>query len=229
MSMKRVWRRCAAALMLMLALAISASAVTDEVTYELTRDGSRVSLERTTADTAFWEAPSLSAGQTRTGGRLTLHNNTDRTAVFTLREIELPYDLEEALRYLDAVNVVIKDAESGAVYYSGRYSHIADNRAPEVRLEVPAGGSHTLEMAISCAYAYKSNVPASRSIVWTFGAELQSASPSKTTKAGADDAPPTWSELFWLYVVLVVGILLLLGVIAWLLHKLRELDRHKKK
>ena len=58
----------------------------------------------------FWEAPTLAAGESRTGGVLTLENATEQSATITLTEFSLPYDNEQQMAYLNQLHLQIAES-----------------------------------------------------------------------------------------------------------------------
>lgn len=81
----------------------------DEKAYVLTvQDGLGLTLP-TPEEPAFWEYPTLPAGQQRVGGVLRLANTGTLPVDLTLQEIELPYGDEEALAYLNHLRIVVAE------------------------------------------------------------------------------------------------------------------------
>ena len=81
-------------------------------------------LSRDSATPAFWEWPALSAGQTLTGGTLTLRNTSAYTVRFSLDRVTMPYDDPEVLDYLNAVTLTLRRGDQ--VLFSDRFVRLAD-------------------------------------------------------------------------------------------------------
>ena len=86
-------------------------------------NGSALTSEDQTA--AFWEYPQLTAGQTRRNGGLTLINHSLGPVKVALDSVQFPYDNEEALTYLNALHLTIRDGDQ--VLYDGAFSRLGDD------------------------------------------------------------------------------------------------------
>lgn len=192
-------------------------------------DDHTILLQKQGEEMTFWEAPSVSAGQSRTGGRLVLRNETEETMSLWLDAVELPYDNEAALRYLDYVSVDI--SENGKTCYHGTLSRIAEGLAG-VRLEAVAPGEErVLSVEVNCAYTYEGDVPAFSSLIWQFNTSVkQEPDPVVTSpegmRPGADD------NGVLLAIKVAGGILggaVLIGLVVVLLSMRRPAGRHGKR
>ena len=119
----------------------------------------------------FWEAPGFTAGQSRSGGTLTLRNSTDSTVEIWLEEVGLPYNNKEALTYLNALRLVVKNGET--VYYEGPYAKMVQaGKPPELRFVLAAQEEVTVTINVNCGFQQKGNKPAFQSIGWRFGGKV---------------------------------------------------------
>lgn len=159
-------------LCVMCACSMPAFAVNDTAEYVFSKDSEGYFFEQTKGELTFWEAPNVVTGQTRSGGVITIKNETDRTADFTLTSVSLPYGNEAALTYLDAVTLVIE--QDGQVVYHAPFTRLMDGDRASIRIaNVPAGESRKLTMTVSCSFTYTGAVPSYESLVWTFEPTLE--------------------------------------------------------
>ena len=121
------------------------------------------------AQAAFWEYPILPAGQTKlTQGTLTIKNNTGRDATVRLEEVELPYDDPDALDYLAALTITIRDGD--AVLYNGPYSAINDGGL-QLTVPVASGQMKSYTISLHCAFSYEGDpAAAAKPLFWAFSA-----------------------------------------------------------
>lgn len=114
----------------------------------------------------FWEAPTLAAGESRTGGVLTLENASEQSATITLTEFSLPYDNEQQMAYLNQLHLQIADGDT--LLYNGAYSHLLDGDKPVLQVTLEPGASKTYTVNTSCPFTV-SGVPKETPVVsWTF-------------------------------------------------------------
>ncbi len=140
-----------------------------EKTFILTDGAGAGAIEESPAQPAFWEYPTVPAGQTKlTQGTLTIRNDTAQNASVHLRGVELPEDSPEALAYLAALTITIRDGET--VLYDGPYSAINQG---EFRLntEIAPGEAKSYTISLRCAFTYEGDpASAARQLFWAFSA-----------------------------------------------------------
>ena len=126
-------------------------------------------IEESPAEPAFWEYPTVPAGQTKlTQGTLTIRNDTAQNAAVQLKEVELPDDSPEAMAYLAALTITIRDGDT--VLYDGPYSAI-NNGEFRLNTEVAPGESKSYTISLRCAFAYEGDAAtAARQLFWAFSA-----------------------------------------------------------
>lgn len=150
----------------------------------------------------LWEKPTLKAGQYMTvSGMLTLHNGTSVEQKIGLRTVELPYDNEEALRYLNHVHITVRNGSN--VLYEGPYSRINDDRDFNLNVMLPANKKMTYFIDLRCDYTYTGEGLASDDLIkWEFYA----------VEEASDDAAETtsFSNSALLEVLLACGVAVLL-------------------
>lgn len=101
----------------------------------------------------FWEKPTLKAGEyTTTTGLLIIRNSTASEQKIGLRTIELPYDNEDALRYLNHVYITVQNGNT--VLYEGAYSRINDDQSFSLNTVLSAGAQVTYSIDMRCDYTY---------------------------------------------------------------------------
>lgn len=204
--------------------AMTASAAVQSIAvYTLTKQGNTFSMNKAEGDLTFWEAPDVTTGQSRTGGTITLKNETERTVDFVLSSVSLPYDNAAALTYLDAVTLHI--AEGDKVHYHDSITHIMDTERAEIRLsDMAPGEERVLTLSINCAYTYSGNVPSYSSLVWTFTPVIQTTEPTTTPTDPFDEPTRT---INWLLIAEIAGALVLVtgvaGVCVWLCRRSKRL------
>lgn len=132
------------------------------------------SLSADTDTPTFWEFPQLQAGETRTGGQLILHNDSDGTETIALRRVELPYDDPQALAYLDALQLTVQSGDT--VVYQDTYAHVMDEEGglQLAAFDLAAGGSETYTISLSCDFGYTGSVALTEPLNWRFGAAVSS-------------------------------------------------------
>ncbi len=138
---------------LLIIVPFSATAATNNSqTIEIAQQGDIITLSAQNPP-AFWEYPTLAAGESyTTKGVLTLVNNTQTTRTLSLDHVSFPFDNEESLRYLNHLFICI--TEGNTVLYEGPYSRINDTKGLSLHRELPAGASAALSISLRCDYAY---------------------------------------------------------------------------
>ena len=102
---------------------------------------------------AFWERPSLKAGESyTTKGTLTLVNNTQEKRTIALDTVKLPYDNETSLRYLN--HLILRVCENENILFEGPYSTINDTGGLLLHRELEAGQSSVLTISLRCDYTH---------------------------------------------------------------------------
>ena len=136
--------------------------------------GADRSLSADSQSPTFWEFPQLQAGETRTGGRLTLRNSGEETETIALRRVELPYDDPAALAYLDALYLTVQSGDT--VVYSGTYAHCMDEEGglQLAAFDLAAGGSETYTISMSCDFGYTGSAALTAPLNWRFGTSASS-------------------------------------------------------
>lgn len=127
---------------------------------------------------AFWEAPALTGGETRTGGSLTLENAADQAVTLTLTELDLPYDKAEQMTYLDQLRLQIRDGDKAL--YDGAYSHLVSGDKPVLQVSLEPGASKTYAITLSCPFTYTGTLKEGPVVAWTFDSHapvVEEASP----------------------------------------------------
>lgn len=145
---------CALLLVLLLVIPFPASAAAGNTqTVELAQQGNVLTLSAQNSP-AFWEYPTLSAGESYTAkGVLTLVNNTQITRTLSLDHVALPYDNPESLRYLN--HLILCVTEGDTVLYKGPYSRVNDSNGLSLHRELAAGQSTVLSVSLHCDYTYE--------------------------------------------------------------------------
>lgn len=140
-----------AALLFSLSVMVTAQTNTTQ-TIEITQQDTTVILAAKNP-LAFWEQPSLKAGESYTAqGTLTLANNTQKKRTIALDTVKLPYDNEISLRYLN--HLIIRICEGENVLFDGAYSTINNAGGLLLHRELEAGQSVVLTISLRCDYAY---------------------------------------------------------------------------
>lgn len=100
---------------------------------------------------AFWERPTLKAGESYTSqGTLTLVNHTQTTRTISLDTVKLPFENETSLRYLN--HLILRVTEGETVLYEGPYSRINDTNGLMLHRELAAGKSSVLTISLRADY-----------------------------------------------------------------------------
>lgn len=209
MSIKRGCIRAAAmtaALMLTTGLCASAQTVAEKTLTVISEGDSGRILTEPVDQGAFWEAPSLTAGQGMENGRLRFVNEDKAAVDMRLKAVVLPYGDEEALAYLSALRIRV--AQGDRVLYEGPYSRIADADGLVIEeKQIARGESREFAISLYCAFTYTGE-PVDASVRWDF-----EASP-----AAAEDTIPAPQQPVWVLVLLcVAGALVILCAVMGIL------------
>ena len=170
-----------------------------------TWNGSVLNSEDTTA--AFWENPQLQAGQSRRGGSLILINRSVGSVEVTLGSVQLPYDDEAALTYLNALHLTIRDGDR--MLYDGAFSRIGDSGLTGA-ITLQGGETRVLSIDLSCDFAYEGAVTCGV-LRWDWRATATS------WLNGLQPVLDTW--MFW-----APALLLIIGLIVWMRVRRRHTD-----
>lgn len=171
MKRSRQFLLTAAAVLGLLPMAVLAQTL-QEKTFVYT--GARWASPNTNVAT-FWEAPSLSAGETRSGGTLALENTSDKEVTLTLSEAGLPYDNADAMAYLDALQLQILDGETEL--FNDQYSRLGTGDSPVLQTKLAPGEKKIYTISLSCSFRYTGQLEELPVISWTFDSENVNTSP----------------------------------------------------
>ena len=167
-------------------------------TYKLTVLGDNTLVFSAEKAPTLWEKPTLKAGQyTTVSGMLTVHNSTSVEQKIGLRTVELPYDNEEALRYLNHVYITVRNGSK--VLYEGPYSRINDDRDFNLNMMLAANQKVNYFIDLRCDYLYTGDGLAADDLIkWEFYAVDET--PDDTVK------PESFSSATLLEILLSCGI-----------------------
>lgn len=137
-------------------------------TYELKMHDDGTVVFTPTSPAAFWEAPTLQAGERHTvSGQLIFHNRTNTTQELQLKTVALPYENEDALRYLNHLHLTIMSGNS--VLYEGPYSRINDDPTFTLKTVLNAGDWVGYTIQLYCDYNYTGNGLGENDVIsWEF-------------------------------------------------------------
>ena len=144
----------------------------------------------------FWETPTLQPGDYSVNrGSLALHNCTAQKQKIFLKTVELPYDNEEALRYLNHLQLTIYNPEDVVVYH-GPYSEINNDPTFSLEAELKPDEWARFRIVLACDYEYRpEGALPTETILWDFGYETVTApTAAPETPKFAD---PALSEFLW--------------------------------
>ena len=191
--------------LLLLLLPLTASAETvQKKSYSLLLDGSTGIIQETPHDTAaFWEFPTIPAGQTNVNGELTVVNHSAEAVDFYLKEIELPYNNTKALAYLDSLHIIVQEGKS--VLYNGTYSRIAEvNGLTMIKRSIQPDEQVTYTISLYCDFDYTGDVyTASVPVPWRFSAT------TALSKGKADSIGPVKPPVSALVVLCIAGVIVI--------------------
>lgn len=131
---------------------------------------------RIVADTQkymFWEYPLLSAGGRHTPGTLTIRNDTEKTIHVYLDSITLPYQSQDALDYLAALQLTVR--ENGEILYQGPYTGVNDEGGLRTDYTLEPGQARVWEIEMYCPFTYPNDPQqVSEPCIWNFRATAMS-------------------------------------------------------
>ena len=121
--------------------------------FDLNASGDDKLVFTATNETTFWEKPTLASGQySLITGSLIVRNSTSAEQKVGLRTVVLPYDNEDALRYLNHLYITVRD--DSAVLYEGAYSRINDDRDFTMNTVLPGNSEVEFFIDLRCDYTY---------------------------------------------------------------------------
>ncbi len=178
-------------------------------TYKLSILGDNTLVFSTQNAPTLWEKPTLKAGQYMTvSGMLTVHNCTSTEQKIGLRTVELPYDNEEALRYLNHVYITLRDGSN--VLYEGPYSRINDDRDFDLNIILAANKKKNYFIDLRCDYLYTGEGFAADDLIkWDFYAV------NETPKDTEESTPFSDPALLEVLLACGIAVLLLGGIFAY--------------
>lgn len=135
----------------------------------------------------FWEAPTLTAGESYTGGSLTLENASPEAVTLTLTKLGLPQDNEEQMAYLSALQLQILQGDT--VVYRGAYAALLEGDAPVLQVELQPEDSRVYTVSLSCPFSYTGEPGTYPVVSWTFDSTVE---PVKADAGDTDDAGLNW-------------------------------------
>ncbi|MBQ9964983.1 MAG: hypothetical protein IJP14_07690, partial [Clostridia bacterium] len=137
--------------LLLLASVLPVSALGTAQTFELVALGDNTLAFKAQEEPAFWEHPTLKAGEyVEHAGAFIIHNKTTALQKIGLQSVQLPFENEEALRYLNHLTLTVKSGST--VLYEGPYSRINDNGGLSLNTELPANSSIAYTIGLRCDY-----------------------------------------------------------------------------
>ena len=162
----------------------------------------------------FWEAPELTAGESRTGGVLTLENTTAEAVTLSLSSIGFPYDDTDQMAYLDALQLEIRQGDT--LLYNGAYSSVTSG-APVIQAELEPGGTASYTISLSCPFRYTGSLSQHPVMAWTFDSRMTVSSGTEESNGISGGELPIKSIAA---IVCVAGAVLFLVLFIVLLVKL---------
>ncbi len=159
--------------------AIPAAAGSSTQLYDLGTLGDNTLVFTAENAATVWERPTLKAGEyTTTAGTLIVRNSTATEQKIGLRTVELPYDNEEALRYLNHVYITVRNGST--VLYEGAYSRINDDRDFTLNTVLPADAQVAYSIDLRCDYTYTGDGLAADDLIeWEFYAVTETTDETK--------------------------------------------------
>lgn len=148
---------------------------------------------------AFWEAPMLNGGETRTGGTLTLENSSSQDVTLTLTEVALPYDDAAKMAYLGNLHLQIWDGDTSL--YNDVYSLIETKDIPVIQATLQPGESKQYDITLFCSFQYTDILGDTPIMAWTF----DSAVPVIDTADGEESTGFIWDGQTMALVISIVG------------------------
>lgn len=154
----------------------------------------------------LWEQPTLKAGDYMVrSSSLILHNTTGKTQNIELETVELPYENEAALRYLDHLTITVSNGNT--VLYKGPYSRINEDESFVMKAELPTDNQIVFNISLSCDYQYTgAGFGANDLIQWKFRAEV----PDNGEGNASTDNTESFANPTLLQVALAAGLSILL-------------------
>ncbi len=196
-----------AILLCLTALPVSANDNTTQ-TYTLSMLGDNTLVFTREKAPALWEKPTLEAGQhTTMSGILTVQNSTSVEQKVSLNSIDLPFDNEDALRYLNHLNITVRNGSE--VLYDGPYSRINDDRDFNLNMTLAPNTKEDYFIDLRCDYLYTGQGFAEDDLItWDFYAVEETPD---TTESTSFSNPALLEVLF----ACGIAVLLLGGIFAY--------------
>ena len=178
-------------------------------TYKLTVLGDDTLVFNAENAPTLWEKPTLKAGQyTTVSGILTVHNETSVEQKIGLRTVELPYDNEDALRYLNHVYITVRNGSK--VLYEGPYGAINDDRDFNLNMMLAPNKKMNYFIDLRCDYLYTGNGLAEKDLIkWEFYAVEETSDDTAETTSFSNRA------LLEIFVSCGIAALLLGGIFVY--------------
>ncbi len=141
----------------------------------------------------FWEKPTLASGESSlVTGVLIVRNSTAVEQKIGLNTVALPYDNEDALRYLNHVYITVRD--DNGILYEGAYSRINDDRDFTMNTMLAANSQVAYSIELRCDYTYTGTGLSSDDLIeWKFYAVTDADETVDNTPGFSD--PALWEVL----------------------------------
>ena len=117
--------------------------------YVLTMENGRGVTLPIPEEPAFWEYPTIPAGQQRVGGVLRLVNNSTLPVNLTLQEIALPYGDENALTYLDHLRIVVAQRSEATASAEEVVAPLSTTAPPETQPATEPAATDPTDTAVA--------------------------------------------------------------------------------
>lgn len=130
---------------------VTAAQESDSIkTYTITESEGGTIIENPT-HRMFWEYPVVPAGQSRTG-KIYIKNDTDYELDLSPSSVILPFDNQQALKYLSYLHLTLINSK-GQTVFDGRYTEITENGGIDFPSPAP-GKTEGLIITVRCRFDY---------------------------------------------------------------------------
>lgn len=155
----------------------------------------------------FWEHPELPAGQLREG-TLEVANQCDKEVTYSLDHIDLPYTDKVMLTYLASLHITVSDAD-GSTLYDGPFSGISGADGLSIKnVTLQPNESRKYHIAIQCAFAFAGDSTQINSqVMWYFKASSTTIPPKGVSGT---------SKILITVIIAVLVVCVLLALIQWI-------------
>ena len=196
-------------LLFLFLMAIPTVADNSTQSYDLNALGDNTLVFTVKNEPTFWERPTLLSGEySLETGKLIVQNNTSVEQKIGLRTVALPYDNEEALRYLNHVHITVSSNDT--ILYDGLYSRINDDVDFTMNTVLPANAAVEYTIDLRCDYTYIGDgFSSSDLITWEFYAVQEVVNDADDSSRFSNPA------LLQVLVACGVALLLLAGVFLY--------------